>query len=96
MKQKTNEILEKGKEIYGEESDFLIISHVDGQCGAVTHGKTDAIAESYFAAMHIPGNELAPVLYRILKLNVENILRNQSAYTVDLINTITKALSTDE
>lgn len=33
MKQKTEELLKKAKEIMGEGSDFLIIAHKDGQCG---------------------------------------------------------------
>ena len=96
MKQKTNELLKMAKGIYGENCDLLIVSRLNDHCNAVSHGATDRIAESIFAAILTPNNTLAPVLYRIIKLNVENILKNPSPYAVDLLETFSKALSDDE
>lgn len=96
MEQKTNELLKRAKEIYGEDVDFLIISHQNERCGGVTHGDSDKIAESIFSAIHTPNNSLGPVLYRILKLVVVNTLKNSSTFTVDLLNTINTTLSEDE
>lgn len=96
MKQKTNELLNLAKEIYGDDCDLLIVSRLNDHCSAASHGATDRIAESIFAAINTPDNPLAPVLYRIIKLNVENILKNPSPYTLDLLETFDKTLSDDE
>lgn len=96
MKEKTNELLKLAKEIYGEDCDLLIVSRLNDHCSAVSHGATDRIAESIFGAILTPGNPLAPVLYRIIKLNVENIVRTPSPYAVDLLESFNKVLSEDE
>lgn len=80
MKQKTEELLKKAQEIMGEGADFLIIAHKDGQCGAVAHGDTDTIAQAIFSCMHQPDNPIGQTLYRIIQLNVTNILANPSPY----------------
>ena len=80
MKQKTKELLKKAQEIMGEGSDFLIIAHKEGQCGAVAHGDTDTIAQAIFSCMHQPDNPIGQTLYRIIQLNVTNILANPSPY----------------
>lgn len=79
MKQKTEELLKKAQEIMGERSDFLIIAHKDGQCGVVAHGETDTIAQAIFSCMHQPENPIGQTLYRIIQLNVTNILANPSS-----------------
>ena len=79
MKQKTEELLKKAQEIMGEEADFLIVAHKDGQCGAVAHGETDIIAQTIFSCMHQPDNLIGQILYRIIQLNVTNILTNPSS-----------------
>lgn len=80
MKQKTEELLKKAQEFMGEGSDFLIIAHKDGQCGAVAHGDTDTIAQAIFSCMHQTDNPIGQTLYRIIQLNVTNILANPSPY----------------
>ena len=80
MKKKTEELLKKAQEIMGEGSDFLIIAHKDGQCGAVAHGDTDTIAQAIFSCMRQPDNPIGQTLYRIIQLNVTNILANPSPY----------------
>ena len=37
METKTNDLLREAKEIMGKDADIFIISHKEGQCGAVTH-----------------------------------------------------------
>ena len=84
MKQKTEELLKKAQEILGEGSDFLIIAHKDGQCGAIAHGDTDTISQAIFSCMHQPDNPIGQTLYRIIQLNVTNILTNPSPYAKSL------------
>lgn len=96
MKQKTEELLKQAQQIMGEDSDFLIIAHKEGQCGAVAHGETDNIAQAIFSCMHQPNNPIGQTLYRIIKLIVLNTLRNPSPYATDLINVIDQALPDDE
>ena len=79
MKQKTEALLKKLQEIMGDGSDFLIITHKDGQCGTIAHGETDTIAQAIFSCMHQPDNPIGPTLYRIIQLNVTNILANPSS-----------------
>ncbi len=93
MEQKTNELLKLAKEIYGNDVDLLILAQQNERCGVVTHGNSDKIAESIFAAIHTPNNSIGPVLYQILKRLVINTLNNSTAYTVDLLNTIQNVLS---
>lgn len=92
MEQKTQKLLEKAEKIMGKESDLLILAHNDGQCGAVTHGSTDNIAQAIFSCMHQPDNPIGQVFYRIIKLIVLNILNNPSPYADDLINSINNIL----
>lgn len=79
MKQKTEELLKKAQEIMGEGADFLIIAHKNGQFGAVAHGETDTIAQAIFSCMHQPDSPIGQTLYRIIQLNVTNILANPSS-----------------
>lgn len=96
MKQKTENLLEQAKQIMGDESDFIIIAHQNGQCGAVSHGETDNIAQAIFSCMHQPNNPIGQALYRIIKLNVMNMLRNPSAFSCDMIEMIDQILSDNE
>ena len=79
MEQEIEELLKKAQEIMGEGSDFLIVTHKDGQCGAIAHGKTDTIAQTIFSCMHQPDNPIGQILFRIIQLNVTNILTNPSS-----------------
>ena len=88
MEEKTKRLLDKAQSIMGKETDLLIISHKDGQCGAVSHGNTDNIAQALFSCMHQPGNPIGQAIYRIIKLNAMNILSNPSPYAVDLSEAI--------
>lgn len=95
MEKKTNKLLEQATMIMGQEADILIIAHKDGQCGAVTHGNTDNIAQAIFSCMHQPDNPIGQAIYRIIKLNVMNILANPSPYAVNLTESITNILPED-
>lgn len=95
MEKKTNKLLEQATMIMRQEADILIIAHKDGQCGAVTHGNTDNIAQAIFSCMHQPDNPIGQAIYRIIKLNVMNILANPSPYAVNLTESITNILPED-
>lgn len=95
MEKKTNKLLEQATMIMGQKADILIIAHKDGQCGAVTHGNTDNIAQAIFSCMHQPDNPIGQAIYRIIKLNVMNILANPSPYAVNLTESITNILPED-
>lgn len=88
MQNKTNKLMEQAKKIMGENSDFMIICHKEGHCGAVTHGDTETIAQAIFSCMHQPDNPIGQTIYRILKMNVMNIITNPSPYTVDFVDTL--------
>lgn len=92
MEQKTQKLLEKAEKIMGKEADILLVTHNDGQCGAVTHGSTDNIAQAIFSCMHQPNNPIGQVFYRIIKLIVLNILSNPSPYAGDLLDAINNVL----
>lgn len=96
MERKTNELLKQATEIMGQEADIIIIAHKNGQCGAVTHGSTDNIAQAIFSCMHQPNNPIGQAIYRIIKLNVMNMLANPSPYAVDLTESITNILPEDD
>lgn len=96
MNQKTEKLLEQAKLIMGDDADFLIIAHKNGQCGAVAHGETDNIAQSIFSCMHQPNNPIGQTLYRIINLNVANMLRNPSPLAGHMIDTINNILPEDE
>lgn len=96
METKTNNLLREAKKIMGEDADIFIISHKDGQCGAVTHGKSDNIAQAIFACMHQPNNPIGAAIYRIIKLNVMNMISNDSPYSADLLQSINSILPDDE
>lgn len=93
MEQKTQRLLEKAEKIMGKDADILILSHTNGKCGAVTHGSTENIAQAIFSCMHQPNHPIGQVLYRIVKLNVMNILNNPSPFAGDLIDAINNILS---
>lgn len=96
METKTNKLLKGAKEIMGENADMLIISHQNEKCGAVTHGNVDNIAKAIFSCMHQPNNPIGTAIYRIIKLNVLNIISNESPYSADLIRSINSILSEHE
>lgn len=93
MKQKIDKLQKAAAKIFGDEADYIIIAHQDGPCGGVTHGRTEYIAQALFALLHQQDNELSQVVYRIIKMNVLNILSNPSPYAVDLARSINNVIS---
>lgn len=92
MKEKTQKLLEKVEKVMGVDADVMILSHDGGKCAAITHGSTENIAQTIFACMHQSDNSIGPVLYRIIKLNVINILNTPSLFAGDLIDAINNVL----
>lgn len=90
MEKKVNDLLQESLNILGEDSDIMIIAHKKGQCGAVIHGSIDNNAKAIFACIHQPNNKIGAALYRILKLNVMNLLSNPTPYGQDLVNSISQ------
>ena len=90
MEQKTNDLLQKALQIVGEDSDIMIILHKEGQCGAVVHGSIDNNAKALFACVHQPNNKIGEALYRILKLNVINLITNPTPYGQDLVDSLNR------
>lgn len=92
MERKIKQLADKCQKIMDDGTDVLIIAYKDGQCGAISRGSTDNIAHSMFASMHKEDDPISPILYRILKLNLINILNNPSKYSNDLIETLNRIL----
>lgn len=88
MKKKIDELLKQARDIMGEDADYLIIARKDGQFGAAAHGSAEDIAEAIFSCMHNTKDSMSQALYRIIKLNVMNIMGNQSCFSYDLVNTL--------
>lgn len=88
MEAKVNQLLQEATKFFGENSDIMIFVHKDGQCGSVIHGSIDNNARSLFACMHQPDNEIGQAIYRILKLNLLNVISNPSPYAKDLVDSI--------
>ena len=96
METKTDNLLQEAKKIMGKNADIFIISHKDGQYSAVTHGDSDNIAQAIFSCMHQPNNPIGAAIYRILKLNLMNMIANNSPYSADLLQSINSILPDDE
>lgn len=96
MEEKLNRLLQKATKILDENTDLLIITHLEGNCGVVTHGNTDNLAQSIFSSMHQSERPISEVLYRIVKLNVMNILANPSPYSADFLDAINNVLPDHE
>lgn len=92
MEQKIKKLLEKTTKIMGEDADILVLVHKDGKCGGIAHGSTEALAESIFANIHNSADQMSSVLYRIIKLNVLNILGNPTVFAGDLMEAIESVL----
>lgn len=88
MEQKINELLKEAFRLMGEDSDIIIIAHKGKQCASVLHSSTDNIAKSVFSFIHQPENKIGQSLYRILRLNVLNMVSNGTAFANDLIDSI--------
>lgn len=88
MEQKINQLLEKALKLFGEDADITVIVHKDGQCGAMIHGTVDNNAKAMFACMHQQNQNIGNALYRILKLNLLNIIGNISPFMTDLLESI--------
>lgn len=96
MENRTNQLIKKATEIMGDDADILIIAHKDGKCGAVCHGSTDNVAHAIFSCIHQKNEPISKVLYRIVKLNVMNIISNPSPYAENILDSITSILPDDE
>lgn len=88
MEEKVNELLNEAFRIIGEDSDIIIIAQKDGKCGSIIHGSVDNNARTVFSFIHQPNNKVGQALYRILRLNVMNILGNWSPFADDLLESI--------
>lgn len=88
MEEKVNELLKEAFNLMGEDSDIVIIAHKDGKCASIIHGSVEINARSIFSFIHRPEDKVGQALYRILKLNVLNILGNNSPLSHDLIDSI--------
>lgn len=92
--EKFDKLIGKAKLLLGEDADFMIIAHTkNGMLSAATHGNTEEIAQSLFANIHNTTNAVGQTLYRMLKLNVMNILNNPSCYAQDLMMAINNVLN---
>lgn len=98
MEDNIKNFLEKIQGELGQDADYLIMAfkNENGYIGA--NGSIDVIAQAIFNCIHDPDNPYREVLYRIIALNVENIIRNVgvSEFASPLIEIIDKALSYDE
>lgn len=92
MEQKTNELLEQAIQIMGEDADIMIVTHKNGQCGAVIHGNVDNCAQAVFACIHQTDDKVGNAVYRIVKLNAINLLTNPTPYGQDLSDSIEEAV----
>lgn len=73
---------------FGENTDSLILTFMDDQCGAILHGSVQNLAHSLFALIHDKKNDLGMDLYRILKLVALNIVNNETPYAADFLTSI--------
>lgn len=73
---------------FGDDTDSLILTFVDEQCGAILHGSVQNLAHSLFALIHDKKNDIGMDLYRILKLVALNIVNNETPYAADFITSI--------
>lgn len=96
METKTNELLQEAKRIIGEDADILVIFSEQEKYASAVKGNTDNIAKALFSCMHQPGNPIGAAIYRIVKLNVMNIISNESKYSDDLIRSINSILPENE
>lgn len=92
MDKQIKKLNKKAAEILGDNADYIIIAHKNGQCGGAARGDISNIAQAFFALLHQDNGELAKAVYRIVKLNAMNIMANQSPYAVDLSQSISKVL----
>lgn len=88
MEKKAKKVLEQAIKIYGDDTDILIIAHNNGQCTSALHGNGEKIADALFSCMQNTNGPIAGEIYRILRLNVMNILYNPSPYAMNLMETI--------
>lgn len=88
LKAKMENLQKKVVKELGESTDVLITSFDDGQCSCIMRGNHQHIAQSLFALIHDPKNQIGMNLYRIVKLIVLNILSNESPYAIDLMTSI--------
>lgn len=93
MEEKTNELLAQAKKIMGDDADVMIIAHKDGQFSSMLTGNHENIAMAIFAVIHTTSSQICEALFRILLLNVTNIIRNKSMYMTRLITAINNVMA---
>lgn len=92
MDKQISKLNEEVAKILGNDADYIIIAHKNGQCGGSARGDINNIAQAFFALLHQDKGELAKAVYRIIKLNVMNIMANPSPYAIDLSQSISNVL----
>lgn len=96
MDKKITKLNNQAAKILGEGADYIVIAQKDGQCGGTIRGNVENIAQAFFALIH-QDNELAKAVYRIIKLNAMNIVKNPSPFAMDLSEAISNLIpETDE
>lgn len=93
MDKKISKLSGMAAQILGEDADYIIIAHKNGQCGGAAKGNIDNIAQSFFALLHQADGDLAKAVFRIIKLNAMNIVANPSPYAVELSRAISNITS---
>ena len=93
MEEKTNQLLAQAKKIMGNDADVMIVVHKNGQFSSTLSGNHENIAMAIFTAMHTVSSNVCEALFRILLLNVTNIIRNKSMYMTRLITAINNVMA---
>lgn len=93
MENSVNNLLIEAIRTFGEDSNITIIVNKGDKCGTVIHGNIDNNARAMFACLHQQNEEVSKAMYRILKLNVMNIITNNSPLAEDLLNSIEVSLA---
>lgn len=95
MEEKFNKMILRSSKAMSEKTDYLIVSYLDGLMGTTVKGNVNNIAHAFFGTMLKPGDPIGEVLFKILKLNVINILKNETEYANELLTAINNALEDD-
>lgn len=87
---KEKKLMDYIKSVVGTSDNVLIIAHENGQCRSLAHGNVEDLAKALFCCMHDKKNEngIGDFLFKILTLNVMNIINSESKYAADLMSAI--------
>ena len=96
MEEKTNQLLAQAKKIMGNDADVMIVVHKNVQFSSTLSGNHENIAMAIFTAMHTVSSNVCEALFRILLLNVTNIVRNKSMYMERLFTAINNVVCDHE